>query len=156
MSEGALPREKMASRQGQASARHWSGIDLQRVRILHHRLSQSFLQRGGEKRRAGWFARCFLRRNINRQKRRWKRVAAGGADRDDGKQAEKRIDRMNKLVCPECQHENEPERVYCHNCGARLDRFALTNEKGTPKENLVETQKRLRRIFSPRGTKVRH
>jgi hypothetical protein len=63
---------------------------------------------------------------------------------------------MNKLVCPECRHENEPERVYCHNCGARLDRSVLTNEKSTPKENLVETQKRLRRIFSPRGTKVRH
>src|SRR2546428_12075621 len=99
MSEGPLPREKMGSRQGQASARHWSGIDLQRVRILHHRLSQSFLQRGGEKRRAGWFARCFLRRNINRQKRRWKRGAAGGAAQDAGEPGEKKIDRMNKLGC---------------------------------------------------------
>ena len=32
---------------------------------------------------------------------------------------------MIKLVCPECQRQNEPERIYCHDCGARLDRSAL-------------------------------
>ena len=32
---------------------------------------------------------------------------------------------MTKLICPECQHENEPERMYCHSCGARLDRSKL-------------------------------
>lgn len=32
---------------------------------------------------------------------------------------------MTNLVCPDCQHENEPERIYCHNCGARLDRTGL-------------------------------
>ena len=31
---------------------------------------------------------------------------------------------MSQLVCPECRHENEAERVYCHNCGAKLNRTA--------------------------------
>jgi hypothetical protein len=29
-----------------------------------------------------------------------------------------------KLICAECRHENVPERIYCHNCGERLDRSA--------------------------------
>ena len=33
---------------------------------------------------------------------------------------------MIKLICPDCQHENETERIYCHSCGARLDRSKLT------------------------------
>ena len=27
-----------------------------------------------------------------------------------------------KLTCGQCGYENEPERVYCHNCGTKLDR----------------------------------
>ncbi len=50
---------------------------------------------------------------------------------------------MIKLVCPECQRQNEPERIYCHDCGARLDRSALA--KVAPKgEDPKETQRRLR------------
>lgn len=30
-----------------------------------------------------------------------------------------------KLVCAECRHENEAERIYCHSCGERLDRSAV-------------------------------
>ncbi len=30
-----------------------------------------------------------------------------------------------KLICAECRHENEGERIYCHNCGERLDRSAV-------------------------------
>lgn len=30
-----------------------------------------------------------------------------------------------KLVCPACNHANEVERVYCHNCGEKLDRSLL-------------------------------
>ena len=36
---------------------------------------------------------------------------------------------MTKLVCTDCQHENELERIYCHNCGARLDRTKIIKEK---------------------------
>jgi len=61
---------------------------------------------------------------------------------------------MIKLVCPECRRENEPERIYCHDCGARLDRSALSKEK--PKEeDPKETQRRLRNMLDPRGAKLR-
>ncbi len=35
---------------------------------------------------------------------------------------------MSTIKCTECEHENEPQRVYCHNCGARLDRSSLVEE----------------------------
>ena len=40
---------------------------------------------------------------------------------------------MTKLACTECQHENEVQRIYCRNCGAKLDRFALLETR--PKED---------------------
>jgi len=62
---------------------------------------------------------------------------------------------MIKLVCPECRRENEPERIYCHDCGARLDRTALA--KIAPKgEDVKETQKRLRTMLDPQRAKIRH
>lgn len=60
-----------------------------------------------------------------------------------------------KLICPDCQRENESERVYCHDCGARLDRSALT--KVQPKEEKPEdTQRRVRSMINPPGAKLRH
>ncbi|MDQ6656398.1 MAG: zinc ribbon domain-containing protein [Verrucomicrobiota bacterium] len=59
-----------------------------------------------------------------------------------------------KLICPECRRENEPERIYCHECGARLDRSALTKE--APKEeDSKATQKRVRAMFDGRRAKLR-
>ena len=59
-----------------------------------------------------------------------------------------------KLICPECRHENEPERIYCHDCGARLDRSAIAQAK--PKEEPPqETQRRLRSILKPKGLIMR-
>lgn len=61
---------------------------------------------------------------------------------------------MIKLVCPECRHENEPERIYCHDCGARLNRSALA--KVAPKtEDPKDTQRRLRSMLDPRRGKIR-
>ncbi|HSH37521.1 MAG TPA: zinc ribbon domain-containing protein [Chthoniobacterales bacterium] len=56
---------------------------------------------------------------------------------------------MIKLVCPECRRENEPERIYCHDCGARLDRSALAK---TPQkqEDATATQRRVKSMFDPR------
>ena len=55
---------------------------------------------------------------------------------------------MIKLVCPECRRENEPERIYCHDCGARLDRSVLA--KAPPKEEDPNaTQKRVKAMFDP-------
>ena len=62
---------------------------------------------------------------------------------------------MITLVCPECRRENEAERIYCHDCGARLDRTALA--KVAPKtEDAKETQKRLRTMLDPQRAKIRH
>lgn len=62
---------------------------------------------------------------------------------------------MIKLVCPECRRENEPERIYCHDCGARLDRTALA--KVAPKgEDAKETERRLRTMLDPQRAKMRH
>jgi len=61
---------------------------------------------------------------------------------------------MIKLVCPECQRQNEPERIYCHDCGARLDRSALA--KVAPKaEDPKQTQRRLRQMLDPGRVKMR-
>jgi hypothetical protein len=62
---------------------------------------------------------------------------------------------MIKLICPECRRENEAERIYCHDCGARLDRTALA--KIAPKgEDVKETQKRLKTMLDPQRAKIRH
>jgi hypothetical protein len=61
---------------------------------------------------------------------------------------------MIKLVCPECRRENEPERIYCHDCGARLDRSSLA--KVVPKgEDPKETHRRLRAMLDPRRAQMR-
>ena len=53
------------------------------------------------------------------------------------------------LVCKQCNFENEPERVYCHNCGAKLDRSLLPPD-ATKRADPVVTQERVRRMVSPR------
>jgi hypothetical protein len=61
---------------------------------------------------------------------------------------------MIKLVCPECRRDNEPERIYCHDCGARLDRSALA--KVAPKgEDVKETHRRLRSMLDPQRARMR-
>jgi hypothetical protein len=61
---------------------------------------------------------------------------------------------MIKLVCPECQRQNEPERIYCHDCGARLDRSALA--KVAPKlEDPKATRRRLQQMLDPGRAKMR-
>jgi len=61
---------------------------------------------------------------------------------------------MIKLICPECRRENEAERIYCHDCGARLDRSALA--KVAPKEEDPKaTQRRLKSMLDPQRAKMR-
>lgn len=59
-----------------------------------------------------------------------------------------------KLLCPECRRENEPERIYCHDCGARLNRVGLTKAKAK-EEDLEETQRRVKAMFDPRRALLR-
>lgn len=61
---------------------------------------------------------------------------------------------MTKLACPECGHDNEPERVYCHSCGARLERSGVAIGKSR-EETFHETRRRVRSIFDPTGVKIR-
>src|SRR5207244_12157538 len=60
-----------------------------------------------------------------------------------------------QLTCPECRRDNEAERIYCHDCGARLDRSALAGYTTGKKETSEELHKRMRGMFSQRGVKTR-
>lgn len=53
------------------------------------------------------------------------------------------------LLCKQCNFENEPERVYCHNCGAKLDRSLLPPE-ASKREDPILIQERVRKIVKPR------
>lgn len=54
-------------------------------------------------------------------------------------------DTVPKIICAECRHENEAERIYCHNCGERLDRSAVIAKKKA--EDPTETHRRLRKML---------
>jgi hypothetical protein len=58
-----------------------------------------------------------------------------------------------KLICPECRHENEAERIYCHSCGGRLDRSAVAVRNS--KEAVSETRQRVRKLFDPHRARLR-
>jgi hypothetical protein len=58
------------------------------------------------------------------------------------------------LVCPECRRENEVERIFCHGCGARLDRSELARQEVAP-EQTEQTFQRVRRLFNPHRGKLR-
>ena len=60
-----------------------------------------------------------------------------------------------QVICAECRHENEGERIYCHNCGERLDRSAVLAQKKTQApederrrlQKMMEGPSKLRRNF---------
>lgn len=54
---------------------------------------------------------------------------------------------MTKLTCPECQYQNEPERIYCHSCGARLDRSKLAQAAVPQGDSDAKTQEHLKKLF---------
>ena len=58
---------------------------------------------------------------------------------------------VETATCQECRHENEVERVYCHNCGARLERRKTV--KTVPEEE--DAQKRVKKMFDPNRAKLR-
>lgn len=61
---------------------------------------------------------------------------------------------MTQLICPDCQRDNEPERIFCHGCGARLDRTILVAEK-SDRERPDEAHQRLKRLLDPERGKLR-
>ena len=60
-----------------------------------------------------------------------------------------------QLTCPECRRDNEAERIYCHDCGARLDRSALANRKSAKAETAEDLHKRMRGMFSQRRLRAK-
>ncbi len=55
---------------------------------------------------------------------------------------------VQKLICHACSYANEVERVYCHNCGAKLDRSALP--KVDPHREKREA-KRVKNLVKPKN-----
>jgi len=53
-----------------------------------------------------------------------------------------------KLVCPDCQRENDPKRIYCHDCGTKLDRSGAAARK-SKEEDPKAVQKRVAAMFDP-------
>jgi hypothetical protein len=60
------------------------------------------------------------------------------------------------LTCAQCGYENEPERVYCHNCGNKLDRSLLPVETETAQESADIARKRILKMTRPGGSPFRH
>jgi len=57
-------------------------------------------------------------------------------------------DKTKKLTCKQCGYVNEGERVYCHNCGTKLDRTLLPGDE-KKEESPEKKQRRIRKIVSP-------
>ena len=55
------------------------------------------------------------------------------------------------LTCAQCSHANEAERVYCHNCGAKLDRSLLPKVEEINKDSIDKTRRRVQRMTNPGG-----
>lgn len=55
-----------------------------------------------------------------------------------------------QLKCAECGFANEPERVYCHNCGTKLDRSLLpVVEQDKKQESPEAARQRIRKMTNP-------
>ena len=52
------------------------------------------------------------------------------------------------LQCASCGHQNEPERVYCHNCGEKLDRSLLPTQKQLESETDAQKRRRVKRMMN--------
>ncbi len=60
-----------------------------------------------------------------------------------------------KLTCGQCGYANEPERVYCHNCGSKLDRSLLPKGEEQRKEESSENaRKRVAKMTNPSATSL--
>jgi len=61
-----------------------------------------------------------------------------------------------QLTCGSCGFGNEPERVYCHNCGAKLDRSLLPKvEADKAGESVEAARKRIKKMTNPGGYGVK-
>jgi len=56
---------------------------------------------------------------------------------------------LPQTPCKECGHLNEGERVYCHNCGVKLDRSHLAEAAAAPTETVEQRQRRVKKLMNP-------
>lgn len=60
------------------------------------------------------------------------------------------------IKCNDCGHDNEAERVYCHNCGSKLDRSLLPKpEEKKHFETPEQTRRRVGNMMNPKGNWVK-
>jgi hypothetical protein len=55
------------------------------------------------------------------------------------------------LPCEQCGYLNEPERVYCHNCGSKLDRSLLPKGEEKKQEPPEKARKRISKMTNPQA-----
>lgn len=53
------------------------------------------------------------------------------------------------LTCAQCGYVNEAERVYCHNCGTKLDRTVLPTAAEQKQETLGQKRRRVKKMTTP-------
>ena len=58
------------------------------------------------------------------------------------------------LVCKECGYVNEAERVYCHGCGAKLDRTVILAEQEKLTVSREQKQREVRKMMTPGGNSI--
>jgi hypothetical protein len=61
---------------------------------------------------------------------------------------------MATLTCAECGFVNEAERVYCHNCGKKLDRSLIPKEDVKTGESASKARKRIQKMTNPGSNPV--
>jgi hypothetical protein len=150
MSGRALPASEMGPRKSEKIARDRRRHHFQRLRVLQHRLPERIVQGSGKER----IALGSERRKIHREQTGRRENRCGNIDGENVEQTGQGIQFVIKLICPECQRENEADRIYCHDCGSRLDRSAASSRL-LPKETMVEKQRRVRKLFDARRAKIR-
>ena len=55
------------------------------------------------------------------------------------------------LPCDQCGYANEPERVYCHNCGSKLDRSLLPKAAEKAQRSPEKVRKHIEKMTNPRS-----
>ena len=55
------------------------------------------------------------------------------------------------LPCPQCSFVNEAERVYCHNCGSKLDRSLLPTHDEHGEDSPERARKRISKLTNPKA-----
>lgn len=59
------------------------------------------------------------------------------------------------LTCSECAFVNEVQRVYCHQCGAKLDRSVLPKAEEKDEESIEKTRSRILKMTNPNASNWR-